>query len=73
VAVVLGFTGPGRWSLDSALKAPWVPKSNAAALVIGVIVLAVAALTAGAALLRTRANLASAPSTAAESAPPTSA
>ncbi len=75
-AVVIGFTGPGAWSLDSALKAPWVPKSNAAALVIGVIVFAVAALAAGAALLRTRANLASAASAAsvaAESAPPTSA
>jgi putative oxidoreductase len=73
VAVVLGFTGPGRWSLDSALKAPWVPKSNAAALVIGVIVLVVAALAAGAALLRTRANLASDASAPASAAPPTSA
>jgi putative oxidoreductase len=73
VAVVLGFTGPGSWSLDAALGAPWVPKSNAAALVIGVIVLVVAALAAGAALMRTRANLASAAPAAAESAPPTSA
>jgi putative oxidoreductase len=73
VAVVLGFTGPGRWSLDSALHAAWVPKSNAAALVIGVIVLVVAALAAGAALMRTRANLASDARAAAASAPPTSA
>ncbi len=73
-ALIIGFTGPGAWSLDSALKAPWVPKSNAAALVIGVIVLVVAALAAGAALLRTRANLAGgAASAAAESVPPTSA
>jgi putative oxidoreductase len=73
VAVVLGFTGPGRWSLDSALAVPWVPKSNAAAAVIGVIVLVVAALAAGFALTRTRANLTSAAGAAAGSAPPTSA
>ncbi len=73
VAVVLGFTGPGGWSLDSALGAPWVPKSNARALIIGVIVLAVAGLAAGAALMRTRANLLSDARAAAESAPPTSA
>ncbi len=73
VALVLGFTGPGAWSLDKALRAPWVPKSNAAAAVIGVIVLVVAALAAGAALMRTRVNLASAARAAAESAPPTSA
>jgi putative oxidoreductase len=74
VAVVLGFTGPGRWSLDSALHAAWVPKSNAAALVIGVIVLVVAALAAGASLKRTHANLAGATATeAADPAPPASA
>jgi putative oxidoreductase len=73
VAVVLGFTGPGAWSLDSAIGAPWVPKTNAGALVIGVIVLVVAALAAGAALQRTRANLAGDAGAAAESAPPTSA
>ncbi|HXW88217.1 MAG TPA: DoxX family protein [Streptosporangiaceae bacterium] len=73
-AVVLGFTGPGSWSLDSVLSAPWVPKSNAAAALIGVIVLAVAALAATAAHLRTRAQLtAGAADAAAEPAPPTSA
>jgi putative oxidoreductase len=73
-ALVLGFTGPGNWSLDSAIGAPWVPKSTAAALVIGVIVLVVAALGAGASLKRTQANLASATaSEAADSAPRTSA
>jgi putative oxidoreductase len=66
-AVVLGFTGPGRWSVDEALSAPWVPHSNARAAVIGVIVLVVAALAAGVALLRTRAQL------AAQAAQPTSA
>jgi putative oxidoreductase len=73
-ALVLGFTGPGHWSLDSAIGAPWVPKSNAAALVIGVIVLVVAALAAGASLMRTKANLAGATaSDAAGPAPRTSA
>lgn len=70
-ALVLGFTGPGGWSLDSAISAPWVPKSNARGLEIGIIVLVVAGLAAGAALLRTRSNLSAV--AAAESAPPTSA
>jgi putative oxidoreductase len=74
VALVLGFTGPGGWSLDSAIGAPWVPKSNSAALVVGVIVLVVAALAAGAALKRTHASLAgAAASEAAAPAPPASA
>jgi len=74
LALVLGFTGPGNWSLDSAIGAPWVPTSNLAALVTGVIVLVVAALAAGASLKRTQANLAGATaSEAADSAPPTSA
>jgi putative oxidoreductase len=64
-ALILGFTGPGRWSLDSAVGAPWLPKSNAAALVIGAVVVAVAALAAGAALMRTRANLTAIEATAA--------
>jgi putative oxidoreductase len=64
-ALTLGFTGPGRWSLDSAVGAPWLPKSNAAALVIGAIVVVVAALAAGAALMRTRANLTAVEATAA--------
>jgi putative oxidoreductase len=73
-AVVLGFSGPGRWSLDWAIGAPWYAKSNAAAAVIGIIVVAVAGLAAGAALLRTRSHLTvGAASTATESAPPTSA
>lgn len=73
-AVVLGFSGPGAWSLDSAIGAPWYPKSNGAALVIGLIVVVVAGLAAGAALLRTRSHLTtSATSAAAESAPPASA
>jgi putative oxidoreductase len=57
VAVVLGFTGPGRWSIDSAIKAPWVSHGNGTAAITGVIVLVVAALAAGAALLRTRSLL----------------
>jgi putative oxidoreductase len=69
-AIVLGFTGPGRWSVDYALGAPWFPHSNAAAAVTGVIVLAVAALAAGVALLRTRAQLAASAAVAAT--PPTS-
>jgi len=67
-AVVLGFAGPGRWSLDSAIGAPWYPKSNAAAAVTGVIVLVVALLAAIPPLLRVRANLAA--DAAAEPAPP---
>jgi putative oxidoreductase len=74
IAVVLGFTGPGAWSLDWAIGAPWYPKSNAAAAVIGSIVIVVAALAAGAALMRTRSHLnATARASAAESAPPMSA
>jgi putative oxidoreductase len=69
-ALILGFTGPGAWSLDSAIGAPWYPKSNAAATVIGMIVLAVAALAAGAALVRTRSNLAASTATAATAAGP---
>ncbi|MGH3303359.1 MAG: DoxX family protein, partial [Streptosporangiaceae bacterium] len=70
-ALVLGFTGPGRWSLDWAIGAPWYPKSSAAAALIGVIVVVVAGLAAGPALLRTRSNLTA--GAAAEPAPPTSA
>jgi putative oxidoreductase len=73
-AVVLGFTGPGRWSLDWAVGAPWYPKSNAATAVIGLIVVVVAALAAGLALLRTRSHLSAGSAAAAtESAPPASA
>lgn len=57
-AVTLGFTGPGRWSVDEAIGAPWVPHSNAAAAAIGLLVLAVAGVAGGAALIRTRTNLA---------------
>ena len=66
-AIVLGFAGPGRWSIDDAIGAPWVNHSGTAA-VTGLIVLVVAALAAGAALLRTRSLLR--PAAAAESAPP---
>jgi putative oxidoreductase len=73
-AVLLGFTGPGRWSLDWAVAAPWYPKSNGAAALIGVIVAVVAALAACVALLRTRSQLsAGAAAAATESASPTSA
>jgi putative oxidoreductase len=53
-AIVLGFAGPGRWSIDNALGAPWVTHSNGRAAITGLLVLAVAALAAGPALLRTR-------------------
>jgi len=66
-AIVLGFAGPGRWSIDDAIGAPWVNHPGTAA-VTGLIVLVVAALAAGAALLRTRSLLR--PAAAAESAPP---
>ena len=71
-AIVLGFAGPGRWSVDEAIGAPWVAHSNAAAAVTGVVVVALAVVAAGPALLRTRANLAAAAAAAAEP-PPTSA
>src|SRR5262249_31545171 len=56
-AIVLGFAGPGRWSIDNALGAPWVTHSNGTAALTGLVVLVVAALAAGPALLRTRAQL----------------
>lgn len=74
VAVVLGFAGPGRWSLDEAMGAPWVPHSNARAVVVGIIVVVVAALAAIPPLLRARANLSAGAATAgAGSVPPSSA
>jgi putative oxidoreductase len=73
-ALVLGFSGPGAWSVDSAIGAPWYPKSNAAALVIGIIVVVVAGLAAGAAMMRTRSHLTgNATGAPAQSAPPASA
>lgn len=65
-AVVLGFAGPGQWSIDKAIGAPWVNHSGTAA-VTGLIVLVVAALAAAAALLRTRSLLR--PAAAPEAAP----
>jgi putative oxidoreductase len=56
-ALVLGFAGPGAWSVDSAIGAPWVTSSNATGLVTGIIVAIVAVLAAGAALYRTRSLL----------------
>jgi len=67
-AIVLGFAGPGRWSIDSAIGAPWVTHSNGTAAITGLIVIGVAVLAAGAALLRTRSLLR--PVAAAEPAPP---
>lgn len=57
-AVVLGFAGPGRWSVDAAIGAPWVTHSNATSALTGVVVLLVAALAAAPAVRRTRRNLA---------------
>ena len=68
-AIVLGFAGPGRWSIDNAIGAAWVTRSNGTAAITGVVVLVVAALAAGAALLRTRMLLRSAAAPA--PAPPT--
>jgi putative oxidoreductase len=70
VAVVLGFAGPGAWSVDAAIKAPWITHSNATAAITGVVVLAVALIAAAPPLLRVRTNLAA---SAAADAPPTSA
>lgn len=53
-ALVLGFAGPGAWSIDSAISAPWATPSNGTALITGIVVAVVAALAAGAALWRTR-------------------
>jgi putative oxidoreductase len=60
-AIVLGFTGPGRWSIDNVIGAPWLTRSNGTAAITGVIVLAVAALAAAPALLLTRSHLRPAP------------
>src|SRR5215469_8208913 len=68
-AIVLGFAGPGRWSIDDAIGAPWVTHSNGTAAITGLIVLVVAGLAAGLALLRTRSLLRRA--AAPEPAPPT--
>jgi putative oxidoreductase len=70
IAVVLGFTGPGSWSVDSALGLAWAKGSNGTGAITGIIVLVVAALAAGAALQRARSALhpAAAPE-AAEAAP----
>jgi putative oxidoreductase len=70
VAVILGFTGPGAWSVDAAISAPWITHSNATAAITGVVVLAVAVIAAAPPLLRVRANLAA---SATADAPPTSA
>lgn len=76
-AIVLGFAGPGKWSLDGAISAPWVTHSNATSAITGVCVVVVAALAAVPVILRTRANLAasaaSAAGPAADTPPPTSA
>lgn len=69
-ALVLGFTGPGRWSLDSAIAAPWITQSNATHALIGVVILIVALLAAIPPLGRARANLTE---RAPETTPPTSA
>lgn len=56
-AIVLGFAGPGRWSIDNVIGAPWMRPSNGNAAIIGITVLMVAVLAAGVALARTRATL----------------
>jgi putative oxidoreductase len=53
-ALVLGFAGPGSWSVDSAIGAPWVTHSNGTAAITGIVVAVVAGLAAGVALRRTR-------------------
>jgi putative oxidoreductase len=53
-AVVLGFVGPGSWSIDGAIGAPWVNPSNGTAAITGVVVLVVAAIAAAPVLVRTR-------------------
>ena len=67
-AIVLGFTGPGRWSADYAIGAPWFPRSTAAAALTGIIVLVAAVVAATPPLIRTRALLAAAAATAATAA-----
>lgn len=57
LAAVLGFTGPGRWSADHALSAPWLAHSNAAAALTGGAVVLAAVTAAVPPLLRTRAQL----------------
>ncbi|HVW40627.1 MAG TPA: DoxX family protein [Amycolatopsis sp.] len=54
VAAVLGFTGPGGWSLDAALSAPWSATGTSAAALTGVLALAVAVVAAIPPLLRGR-------------------
>jgi putative oxidoreductase len=56
-AVVLGFAGPGAWSVDAAIGFPWVTRANGTALITGAVVLVVAVVAAGGAMARTRAQL----------------
>lgn len=46
VAAGLAFTGPGAWSLDALLDAPWVDIEEGSALVIGATTVVVAVLAA---------------------------
>jgi putative oxidoreductase len=54
IAAVLGFTGPGNWSLDAALSAPWVSTASGAAALTGLLVVVVAVLATFPPLLRSR-------------------
>ncbi|MBO0824098.1 MAG: DoxX family protein [Actinobacteria bacterium] len=53
-ALVLGFTGPGGWSLDGAISAPWVNPDNGTALLAGIVVAVVALVAAGVQVFRMR-------------------
>jgi putative oxidoreductase len=52
LALVLGFTGPGKWSVDAAFSAPWVNTADGSAVITGLVVAAVSLLGAVPPLLR---------------------
>jgi putative oxidoreductase len=58
VAATVGFTGPGRYSLDHILSVPWNDSSEFAACLMGAAALLLAALVAVAPISRARRNLA---------------
>jgi len=71
IAATLGFTGPGRYSLDHVLSMPWNDRSELAACLMGAGALVLAAVVAAVPISRARRNLAREKATASDPATPT--